>query len=328
MTKKVTLYLPGIYGPSEIITDLKSHDYGAFKTILSRASMQKILRSDRAVLGSFFEGFSEPVSDTALIGYYQNQLAQHTKGSVCQATIIRCLVDHRRGYFLEKVPLSSAIQEHLSRFFHEEGVQAVSMGESYMIEVPEAYQAVTLSELRAKGSLLPPMPSGPDASYWKRLITSSQLFLQEVMRKKNHSSENIFYSLWFQELSALPQSLRTPFDAIISDDPAFLGAARYSHTSFLKAQPLSVRLLAPFKQVLVADRRLLHYTKEAEWGLWRSHLERCEAEWFRPALYAVKKKKWHAFELITEKTSFLFTRRHPYLFWKNKTLSTLLTSEK
>lgn len=167
------------------------------------------------------------------------------------------------------------------------------------------------------------LPTGLDSIVWHKIFNEIQMLLHEhsVNLAREARGELIINSVWLWGGGKLPQSIRSPYTQVWSDDDFVRALASASGTKYaqlpanadewLRTQPQGDHLV-----VLDSLRGKAKYRNA--YG-WRETLTAMEKDWFAPLHAALKQGKIHQLTITaldeTATRNFTLTRSNLWKFW-------------
>ncbi|QOJ22334.1 MAG: phosphoglycerate mutase [Gammaproteobacteria bacterium] len=191
-----------------------------------------------------------------------------------------------------------------------------------LAKIPDM-QTYTLGQVTCK-NINNFLPSGNDSIMWHKIFNEIQMLLHDhpVNLARESRGELIINSVWLWGGGKLPQSVRSPYTRIWSDDDfshalASVSGTTYSHLpadagEWLMTQPQGNHLM-----VLNSLRAKAQYRNAYDW---REALAEMERHWFSPAHTALKEGKIDQLTITaldgTATRNFTLTRSSLWKFWR------------
>lgn len=142
----------------------------------------------------------------------------------------------------------------------------------------------------------PALPAGPDGARWRRLLSEVQVLLHmhPVNREREEQGRPTVNALWPWGQGRLPGSACRSRSRLLADDPLLLGLG---HLAGWPAETRPPRLETATLPTLVQLDQLVPAAAGHDAVRWRQALAALEADWFGPALTALRRGTWREVEL-------------------------------
>lgn len=168
------------------------------------------------------------------------------------------------------------------------------------------------------------LPTGKDNVTWHKMFNEIQMLLHEhpLNQARTARNELPINSVWFWGGGFMPQTVRSSYTHIWSNEPFSQALANISNTSHsrLPDNAFSCYQTAsnPENQLIILDS-LLHKEKYKDAHGWRESLLDMERNWFAPLYTALKNNQINELKITTtnENTSsdFVTKRKSLWKFW-------------
>ena len=134
------------------------------------------------------------------------------------------------------------------------------------------------------------MPSGEDAAMWQRTMNEIQIHFHNhpLNAEREARGRRAINSVWLWGAGSLPPSLNAPAPALVMHSPLARGLARAAGVEPGSAQQLAA--LAPGNTLVELDT-LLGASRYLDLEPWQAALIQLEADWFAPALAALRGRR-------------------------------------
>jgi hypothetical protein len=316
--------LPGLL-EAAILPDLNPQEFPALCTLLSRATVQvnrEICLEN--VLKSYFQGLPKGNIPSGAIEAKLWGLEPKAGEYWCKADPISPVLDHKTAYLQDNSQLHLTDQEinqlgeTLKAFFAEDQLDLHLQNSQHWYCKMNGHTQVAMNdmwELWGK-SMAMLLPSGPDENYWRRFLTECQMLLMQhpVNQQRQAKGQPIISSLWFWGVGTLPESLKTTFKKVYSDEALVRGLA---HLADCEHAVMPKQLSLNESNSLYFDSSFMRYAKlqaaEEAYVL----LGQYERDYFQPLLTALKQKQLATLVIETQTCRFEIKPRHLHYFWRN-----------
>lgn len=174
--------------------------------------------------------------------------------------------------------------------------------------------------LAAGRDIDPALPGGRDGPRWRSLLAEAQMLLHGHAVNRRRDAEGLpqVNSLWPWGAGALPRDMTAPFDAVWTADPVLQGLIKASHGT---AAPLPLRFATAPGRLLAVLEDLAAPALALDAHAWRAALVHLEAEWFAPALAALKQGTCETLTLVgfgpDASVELAVARRDLWKFWRS-----------
>lgn len=163
---------------------------------------------------------------------------------------------------------------------------------------------------------------GVDARQWTQRLNEIQMLMatHPLNMQRQSARRKTINSLWLWG-GGKAVSNATAFDAVVSENPAVLGAAAINHVKAVAADS-ATQLLEQMKTGVSTCLVTLEHCRDAaaytDCEAWNQALEQLETTWFKPLLSALSEKQLDYIELLPLNGAvYRLTRHDLWKFWRN-----------
>ena len=309
MKKTLTFFLPQLLAnpDNQYITD------SVLATLLSKAAKLEVPNTIEKNIKSYFQGFDLGEIPAGALGAFYHEISETLSQQWCRADPIECHVDHQSAYVVGKNHLklksteSQTLAGEIKTLLKQDNISLFTPTPmDWFIQIPNETNVCMndLTEVIGKnmGFLL---PSGPDEIFWRRLGTECQMLLSQntINQQRLSKGLGLVSSLWFWGKGKLPDKLNTHFASVYSNDPTFLGCAKFANISYQQIPTFFDPNHYNVGHSLIADNQC--------------DLECYEQHWFKPLLASLKSGDIHQVTInMGDGRAFVIEPKHLKYFWK------------
>lgn len=329
MTTTVTLFLPGL--TSNLLKEGVNNKLDALSMLLSKGQQLKGPSTIEDSIKAFFSGLPNGQIPTGALGALGHGMIEKCDKSIwCRADPVECMVDHQSAYLLGNVNLAlskeevAALVTPLNQLLHQDGFDLKSGSINEWFCKVAHHEDVTMNDLTEvlNKNMANLLPSGPDATYWHRLMTECQMIISpsKVNEARAANGHSLVSSLWFWGIGALPLHIQCSFNTIFSNEATIRGLSICANRVCEELpQMLSEQIKAKFLNghTLIIDLYLYSLLKHQMQDEWLQYLYHYETTWFRPLLTMLKEKQIDRLHLIcADGQDFMISTSHLKFFWR------------
>lgn len=323
MKTTVTLFLPGLL--SNATTNIPSMP--ALSKLLSRSQRLEGGKTMEFALKLLFKGLDlGQIPSGALSALSYGLIAANDMRYWCRVDPVECLVDHQGAYVLGNAHLQLTQEEEvfllelLNPLLQQDGITVQKINSEWLSVIPSNADVAMndLLEVLQK-NMTPLLPSGPDQTYWRRLLTECQMLLQSapLNAQRFATQRPLISSVWFWGIGKLPKNIHSDFDFIYTQDSMIKGLSICANIS---AAPMPLMWNPEWikgRNILFSDMQFYHSSKYQLEEMRGSLLTYYEKNWFAPLLEALNKGHIDILKLIcADGRLFVLKRTHLKYFWK------------
>lgn len=321
--KTIHLILPGVVPEDQ--TEITPH-YPHLSKILSRATAFRHSAYSLETHLTYLFGLKDQALPTGALGaYYHGLIDQdHPDQWFCRADPVEVQADAHTAFM--KSTLYSALNQQdqqavksiLESLLTPE-VRLYQTPKEWYFALSKAQDLVTnpIWEVLGK-SLHLRLPSGPDANYFKRLMTEIQMmFSDHAFNQERVGKNKTLDSLWFWGFGKCPEQVICDFDLILSNEPSVGGLAKCAGVPFELLTDKVMPLPENFRKMLIVDTRLLQTLRQAGVEAWMNALSEYEAQWFEMILSSIQNQTLKKLILNLGKNAlYILTKWQLNFFWR------------
>ncbi|MFQ5658888.1 MAG: hypothetical protein ACE5GZ_00570 [Gammaproteobacteria bacterium] len=330
---KLTILIPGLFGPFQGVTKEDVPRFPALESLLAKAGRKRRIGSTfyTSLCHLFglekFPGQDLPVA--ALTRLLDDQ--ERPEGIWTRIDPVH-LSAGREGLTLMDATLFTLSQH--DAIILGAPLKQLFAGQGWMFEIPVAkrwylrvkeHPEITTTEINeaAGRSVQPLMPAGAGQMGWARLLNEAQMLLHdsEVNREREKRGELTINSLWLWGIGQLPEILPRKWSMLISDDPVAQGLAMLSGTPFTSLQIDAEEIIHGADntgEVLIVIVTAQAHSSYGDFCAWRRELEDLEHHWFTPIVKALEEDRMKQLTILTNNNEFTCTRRTLLKFWRRQ----------
>lgn len=211
---------------------------------------------------------------------------------------------HRRGVKLDdpaaleiSAAEDAALRAALAPFLADLGELSATVPGHWYLRLRTACELVTTALPDAAGKPVDPiLPGGHDGMPWRRRLAEAQVLLHghEVNRAREAAGQQEINSLWPWGPGRIAATLPRPYDTLWSADPVAQGLGR---ASGIAVGTTPARFESAAGDVLAIVDDLATPARSLDALAWRDALEGLEANWFAPAVAALRAGRCTALHL-------------------------------
>ncbi len=329
----LTLFIPGLFGPSDGLSIDNIPRPPALELLLARAKRQKTFPSTfytqlcglfglekRAVQDLPVAAISRLIDDDERPeGIWMRadpvNLSPGRNGLILMDSSVFSLTQH------DAIVLGASLQQ---LFTERDWKFEIPMATRWYIKLKDNPNITTTDiDKVAGGDVQHFMPEGKEKTRWGQLMNEVQMLLHdsEVNRDREERGEITINSLWFWGIGQLPEILNRKWSMLMSNDPVAQGLAMLSSTPFSclpKTTEEITKNADMSSDVLVVLTAALSHCHYWDYPAWQETVAAIEQDWFNPILNAIHEGKLNKIMIITESNKFIINKRSLLKFWRRK----------
>lgn len=326
---RLTLYIPGLFGPEAHFSSEFIPPAPALETILARASRIHPPPGPRHhVLSSLF-GLTLPPGADAPVAAVSRMVDTGGKSGDwwMHADPVHLRVD-RTGLVLVPARLdvheARSLVADLRDLLAEVGeLEPVRPDRWYLkLKTDPGLRTQELGQAFGR-DIRHALPQGAGASSWHRLLNEIQIRLHghDINRSRESRGEPIVNSLWFWGGGALPAALPQTWSRVVGGGTYAEGLARLSGTPFSPGPDRGTESGAGGDDaVLVVLDECAAALAGHDLQAWAEGVARLESAWFEPCLRLLRSRALGRLEILTEKSGFALSPFALLRFWRRAAL--------
>ncbi|MGI9229732.1 MAG: hypothetical protein ACR2P9_07735 [Gammaproteobacteria bacterium] len=331
---KLSLFIPGLFGPDAAFVSDYVPELPALSTLLCRGRGVASGVESESVYRTLYRllGFPLPTDADIPVGAVSRRLdVQEDSTAVwVRADPVHIQAD-RDGAIMfdadrfqldrrDALALAGELRESFSLLGWE---LEVPMPGRWYLRLPATAAVQTVEPDRVSDNdMLQYLPTGPVAGDWHRLINEVQMLLHnsEVNRLREQRGELPVNSLWLWGGGVQPQPVTSQWDTIYSSDVFVTSLADLSATA-CHALPDSVEGMTAEQfdgTVLVYLDALQDKVQYRDLQGWHDTLLQYEQNWFAPLLKCLRKKQISELSLHCGPVIYTVNRMQLRFFWRRR----------
>lgn len=329
---RLTLYIPGLFGPDARFSREFIPRAPALEVILARASrIEPPTGARHQVLSSLFGLTLPPGADAPVAAVSRFvDTGERNAGWWLRADPVHLRAD-RAGLVLipasglaphEARSLAAGLEDLLSGI----GELEVVHPDRWYLKLQRDPELRTheLDEVSAR-DIRHALPGGPGAASWHRLLNEIQMRLHghEINTRREARGEPIVNSLWFWGGGVLPGGLPRKWSRVVGGGSYAEGLARLCGTPFSHGAgggSISTDVAGDGGVLVVLDNCAAALATQ-DLQAWNREIGRLETEWFDHCERLLAFRTVRRLEILTERHGFALTPRGLLRFWRRATLS-------
>lgn len=328
---KVTLFIPGLFGPNYDFVADYIPELPALCRLLSKASVAASSRQSNYRLLYELMGFAaDPDHDIPVAAVTRRlDLDEGSKEIWMRADPVHLHADREGVVMLDASTFqlnrhdALAMAGDLKESFELMGWELeVPVSDRWYLRLPEQTDMQTVEPDRVTGNdVFHHLPKGKQAKDWHRLINEIQMLLHnsEVNQLREQKGEMSVNSLWLWGSGCEPDAIQASWDVIYSSDLFVEGLANLSNTPCHNT-PDSIDNIElnefPQANVLIYLDNIQSKVQYQDLQGWHDMLLNYEENWFLPILEYLQQK--HLTEVVIHSGSRVFSlsKMRLMFFWK------------
>jgi hypothetical protein len=330
---RLTLYIPGLFGPEARFSREFIPRAPALETILSRADrIEPPPGARHRVLSSLFGLVLPPDADApvAAVSRFVETAENSAEWWMC-ADPVHLRAD-RTGLVL--IPArdtgvadqeAQALAADLRDTLAEVGQLEIRRPERWYLKLGRRPELHTRELDQVSGrDIRHGLPGGADAPAWRRLLNEIQIRLHahEVNRRRESRGAAPVNSLWFWGCGTLPGGMTRTWSRVVGGGSYAEGLARLSGTPF---SPEPDRNVEPAEggdgAVLVVLDDCASALATHDLQAWNRAVGELESAWFEPCLRLLRSRTLGRLEILTERFGFRLAPLSLLKFWRRASLA-------
>jgi hypothetical protein len=220
---------------------------------------------------------------------------------------------------------ADAVCVTLNQHFQDDGLHFIALAPDRWYTQLDCEPALTTAALdQACGSTIDAlMPSGAESALWRQRMNEVQMLLFEhpVNTAREARRELSINSVWFWGGGFMPQTIRTDYTQVISDDIFARGLAQAAQidTQAFPANAMQFSARSNENNLFIINK-LHNYMLYGDVAKWRDAHERLDAEYFAPLLAALKSGAINSLTIIDpnpyQAREFIISKNSLRKFWR------------
>lgn len=329
---RLTLYIPGLFGPEARFSREFIPRAPALETILSRADrIEPPPGARHQVLSSLFGLVLPPGTDAPVAAVARFVDTGEKAGDWWMCADPVHLRADRTGLVL--IPAretgvteqeAQALAADLRELLPDIGQLEVARPERWYLKLRRDPELHTRELDQVSGrDIRHALPGGAGASSWRRLLNEVQIRLHghDINRRRESRGEPILNSLWFWGCGTLPGEISPVWARVVGGGSYVEGLARLSGTPF---SPGPDRGVEPAEggdgSVLVVLDNCAAALATHDLQAWNRGVGELESDWFGPCLRLLRSRALTRLEILTERFGFSLGPLSLLRFWRRATL--------